>query len=370
MTVKFLDLQDLHCGIRDELDEAISRVVDSGRYILGPEVEAFETEFARYCSARHCVGVANGLDALHLILRALEIGRGDEVIVASNTFIATWLAVTMVGATPVPVEPDPETHNVDPDRVEAAITRRTRVILPTHLYGQPADLDPLLHLTRQHGLKLVEDAAQAHGARYKGTRIGAHGDAVAWSFYPGKNLGALGDGGAVTTNDAALAERIRILGNYGSRVKYVNDVPGYNSRLDSLQAAVLSVKLSHLDEWNELRRSAATRYFDVLPRSAMTLPTTPNWAEAVWHLFVVRTPRRDALASYLSERAIETLVHYPKPPHLQQAYIDIGLNRGEFPIAEQLADEVLSLPMGPHLTNDEVDEVAAAVLSFEQETAT
>ena len=258
MTVPFLDLQAGYLELKEEIDAAVARVLQSGWYILGPEVSAFEEEFASYCGADHCIGVGNGLEALHLALLAMGIGPGHEVIVASNTFIATWLAVSMAGAVPVPVEPDPATHNLDPGRMEAAITERTKAILPTHLYGQPADLDPILDIARRHGLKVLEDAAQAHGARYKGKRVGGHGDAVAWSFYPGKNLGAFGDGGAVTTNDADLASRIRTLGNYGSREKYVNEVRGFNSRLDPLQAAVLSVKLRYLDEWNARRRAVAS----------------------------------------------------------------------------------------------------------------
>lgn len=365
MAVKFLDLKAAHAEILPEIDEAIARVISSGRFILGPEVEAFEAEFAAYCEADHCVGVGNGLEALHLVFHALGIGPGDEVIVASNTFIANWLAVSMVGAMPIPVEPDPATHNLDPERVAAAITPRTRAIMPTHLYGQPADLDPLLALAHQHGLKLVEDAAQAHGARYKGKRIGAHSNAVAWSFYPGKNLGALGDGGAVTTNDAALAERIRVLGNYGSRTKYVNEVQGYNSRLDPLHAAVLRVKLNHLDAWNARRSAMASRYLDRLAGSRLAPPRLPNWAEPVWHLFVVQSPQRDELAAHLASRRIETLVHYPIPPHLQKAYSYLGLERGALPIAEKLADQVLSLPMGPHLSEAEVEEVIESIAAFE-----
>jgi dTDP-4-amino-4,6-dideoxygalactose transaminase len=364
VTVPFLDLKAAHGELSDEIEGAVLRVVRSGQYILGPEVEAFESAFAAYCEASHCVGVGNGLDALHLILRGLGIGPGDEVIVASNTYIATWLAVTMVGATPVPVEPDPATHNLDPERVEPAITPRTRLLLPTHLYGQPADLDPLLDVARKRGLKLVEDAAQAHGARYKGKRIGAHGDAVAWSFYPGKNLGALGDGGAVTTDDGDLAQRVRILGNYGSRVKYVNEARGYNSRLDPIQAAVLSVKLKHLDEWNARRAASAERYTAQLSDTGLILPTVPNWAAPVWHQFIVRSCRRDALASALNAAGIQTLIHYPVPPHLQQAYADMGLPRGSLPIAEQLADEVLSLPMSPHLSPAQLDAVAEAIRRF------
>ncbi|MBA3511525.1 DegT/DnrJ/EryC1/StrS family aminotransferase [Sphingomonas sp.] len=364
MTIKFLDLEAAHEELSSEIDAALRRVVRSGQFIHGPEVESFETAFAAYCEARHCIGVGNGLDALHLILRALEIGPGDEVIVSSNTFIATWLAVTMVGAIPIPVEPDPDTHNIDPRRVANAITSRTKAILPTHLYGQPADLDPLLELAKHHGLRLVEDAAQAHGARYKERRIGGHGDAVAWSFYPGKNLGALGDGGAVTTDDPKIAERVRMLGNYGSRTKYVNPVRGYNSRLDPVHAAVLSVKLRHLDEWNARRVAVAGHYSRQLADSGLGLPVVPDWADPAWHLYVVRAPHRQALVDHLREAGVQTLIHYPIPPHLQAAYADLGLARGSLPIAEQLATEVLSLPIGPHMSAAEVDAVEAAVQAF------
>ncbi len=360
MNVPFLDLKPATEELHREIDAAVSRVVASGRYIGGEEVTRFEQAFADYCEAEHCVGVGNGLDALHLALRAMDVGPGDEVIVASNGFIATWLAVSMAGATPVPVEPDPATHTLDPARIEAAITPHTRVILPTHLYGQPADLDPMLAIARRHGLRLLEDAAQAHGARYKGRRVGAHGDAVIWSFYPSKNLGALGDGGAVTTNDAELARRIRELGNYGSAVRYVNEVRGVNSRLDPLQAAVLAAKLPYLDEWNERRRSIARRLLDGLTGTGLVLPNIPNWADPVWHLFVVQSERRDELAKQLAEEDIQTLIHYPIPPHRQNAYADMGLGEGSLPVAERLASQVLSLPIGPHMTDAEVDRVIEA----------
>ena len=283
------------------------------------------------------------------------------MIVASNTYIATWLAVSLVGATPVPVEPDARTHNLDPALVEAAITLRTKVVLPTHLYGQPADLDPLLDIARRHGLRLLEDGAQAHGARYRGRRLGSHGDAVAWSFYPGKNLGALGDGGAVTTNDPALADRVRVLGNYGSRQKYVNDVRGYNSRLDPLHAAVLRVKLAHLDGWNGRRTAIGDRYGDALAPTGLVLPFVPDWADPAWHLYVVQSPARDELQAKLAEQGVDTLIHYPIPPHRQQAYRDLDLAPGALPIAERLADAVLSLPIGPHLASDDVERVVEAV---------
>ena len=363
-SVPFLDLQAPHLELRAELDAAIDRVLNSGWYILGPEVEAFEQEFAAYCETAHCVGVANGLDALHLALRALGVDSGDEVIVPSNTYIATWLAVSQCGATPVPVEPDERTYNIDPSRIEAAITPRTKAILPVHLYGQPADLDPILDLARQGGLKVLEDAAQAHGARYKGQRIGGHGDAVAWSFYPGKNLGALGDGGAVTTNDPEVAERLRVLRNYGSSVKYVNEVQGFNSRLDPLQAAILRVKLRHLDDWNARRRRIAAAYLDGLAGTDLTLPQVPDWAEPVWHLFVVRHPRRDALQQRLTEAGIGVLIHYPIPPHRQDAYSGLGFSPEAFPLASRMANEVLSLPIGPQCSMDQVTKVMARIRSM------
>ena len=357
MQIPFLDVGAAYKELKPEIDAAIARVLDSGWYILGPEVEAFEAEYAAYCEAEHAIGVANGLDALHLALLAMGVGPGDEVIVPSNTYIATWLAVSQCGATPVPVEPVEATYNIDPARIEAAITPATRVILPVHLYGQPADLDPILAIARKHGLRVLEDAAQAHGARYKGRRIGAHGDAVAWSFYPGKNLGALGDGGAVTTNDPELADRIRVLRNYGSRVKYVNEVKGFNSRLDPIQAAVLRVKLRVLDEWNARRRGIAQRYLEGLAGSGLVLPQVPEWAEPVWHLFVVRHPERDALVKRLNEAGVGTLIHYPVPPHLQAAYAEMGFGVGAFPVAERMAGEVVSLPMGGQMAAEGVEVI-------------
>lgn len=360
MNIPFLDLKAPYLELKQELDEAIARVVSSGWFIGGPEVDQFEAEYATYCGANHAVGVANGLDALHLALRAMDVGQGDEVIVPSNTYIATWLAVSQCGATPVPVEPDARTYNIDPAHIEAAITPRTKVILPVHLYGQPADMDPILTIARRHGLRVLEDGAQAHGARYKGHRLGAHGDAVAWSFYPGKNLGAMGDGGAVTTNDAQLADRIRVLRNYGSRVKYVNEVQGYNSRLDPLQAAILRVKLMHLDAWNARRSAIAARYQQGLTGCGLTLPHTPDWAEPVWHLYVVQLPRRDALQKSLTEVDVGTLIHYPIPPHLQAAFANLGLGKGAFPITERIHNEVLSLPISPSMTLEQAGQVIVA----------
>ena len=334
----------------------------SGWYLLGRNSRPSRSEFAAYCEAEHCVGVANGLDALHLILRAMEIGPGDEVIVPSHTFIATWLAVSQTGARPVPVEPDPATCNLDPGKIESAITPRTRAVMPVHLYGQPADMDPIIDVARRHGLKVIEDNAQAQGARCRGRRTGGLADAAGTSFYPGKNLGAYGDGGAVTTNDSDLAKRVRTLGNYGSRQKYDHEVQGSNSRLDELQAALLRPKLARLDDWNARRRAIAGLYLDRLADApGLGLPFTAGWADPVWHLFVVRHPRRDALAQRLSDAGIGTLIHYPVPPHLSGAYKEAGMSRGALPIAESIAATALSLPMGPHLSRAQALAVADAV---------
>ena len=358
MKVPFLDFAAPYEELKAELDEAYFRFMRSAWYVLGKEVEAFEQEFAGYCGAKHCVGVGNGLEALHLILRAYGIGKGDEVIVPSNTYIATWLAVSHADAAPVPVEPDSKTFNLDPDRIEAAITPRTKAIMPVHLYGQPADMDPILKIAHKHGLKVIEDNAQAQGARYKGRRTGSLGDAAGNSFYPGKNLGAFGDAGAVTTNDDALAEKVRVLRNYGSKKKYYNDVKGYNSRLDELQAAFLRVKLNKMDEWNGRRRVVAENYLTGLRGIAdLIFPFVPAWAEPVWHLFVIRHPKRDLLQQKLTNADIGTLIHYPVPPHLSGAYADAKWARGNFPIAEELSDTVLSLPMGPHLAKEHADYV-------------
>ena len=369
MKIPFLDLGVAYREIQSELESAVLASLRSGRYIGGQEVGAFEQEFAAYAGALHCVGVANGLDALRLALLAMGIGAGDEVIVPSNTYIATWLAVSQCGAVPVPVEPMEATYNLDPSRIEAAITVRTKVILPVHLYGQPADLDPLLTLARQYGLRVLEDAAQAHGARYKGKRIGGHGDVVAWSFYPGKNLGALGDAGAITTNNAEIADRIRVLRNYGSRVKYVNEAQGYNSRLDPVQAAALRVKLKFLDTWNARRIRIAARYTAALCDTGLILPSVPAWAEPVWHLYVVQHPQRDWLQKALFQAGIGTLIHYPIPPHLQQAYATAGFALGRFPIAEHMASRLLSLPMGPQLQDKDVIEVITALQNTAQKPA-
>jgi dTDP-4-amino-4,6-dideoxygalactose transaminase len=359
--VPFLDLRAAYEELRSKIDATVARSLASGWYIGGTEVDQFEQAFAAYCEAQHCVGVANGLDALHLALRALGIGAGDEVIVASNSFVATLLAVTMTGAEPVLVEPDAATFNLDPDRIADAVTERTKALLPTHLYGQPADLDAIHAVARAHGLRVIEDAAQAHGARYKGQRIGSHSDVVCWSFYPTKNLGALGDAGAVTTNDPEIARRVRMFGNYGWSTRYVSEVQGVNSRLDPLQAAVLATKLHHLDDWNARRRDVAEFYNRELRNLRIRLPEVPDWAEPVWYVYAVQSPDRDRLRSELADAGIETLVHYPVPPHLQPAYSGLGHSQGDFPIAEGLARSVLSLPIGPHLRLNDAEKVTAAL---------
>jgi dTDP-4-amino-4,6-dideoxygalactose transaminase len=365
--IPFLELKPTYDELKTEFDAAYHRVMDSGWYLLGKEIEAFESEFAEYCEAKYCIGVANGLDALHLLVRAYGIGAGDEVIVPSNTFIATWLAVSYAGATPVPVEPDPETHNIDVSRIEAAITSRTKAIMPVHLYGQPADMDAIQEIASRHGLKVIEDSAQAQGARYKGRRTGSLGDAAGHSFYPGKNLGAFADAGAITTNDPELADRVRTLRNYGSKQKYHYETQGINSRMEELQAAFLRVKLRHLEEWNTRRTKIAEQYLFQLSafNSQLSLPSIPPWASPVWHLFVIRHPQRDLLQQHLTDQGIQTIIHYPIPPHLSGAYsASCLLSPVSFPIAEQLANEILSLPIGPHQSQNAVSIVVDAIKSL------
>lgn len=364
MQVPFLDLSRLHAPIRKQLDEAYHRVMDSGWFIMGPELEAFEAEFAAYSNVKHCVGVGNGLDALHLLLRSYGIGSGDEVIVPSNTFIATWLAVSQCGATPVPVEPDVSTHNINPELIGAAITPRTKAIMPVHLYGQPADMDPINLIAEQHGLVVIEDAAQAQGAYYKGRRVGSLGHAAGTSFYPGKNLGALGDGGAVLTNDDVVAERVRRLRNYGSSVKYQHDLAGYNTRLDEMQAAFLREKLKVLDAWNANRQEIANSYASLLADARCITPAIPEYAVPVWHLYVIRSQQRDRLKVHLEQHGVATVIHYPTPPHRQACYPEYSLK--SLPIADLLAGEVLSLPMSPDMSESEINQVSTALLSFHE----
>ena len=356
MNIPFLELKPTYIELKTELDEAYHRVLDSGWYLLGRELEAFESDFAQYCGVRHCLGVGNGLDALSLILRGYDIGPGDEVIVPSHTFIATWLGVTLAGAAPIPVEVNPRTYNLDPARVEAAITPHQGDLACASLRPD-GDMDPILAIARRHGLKVVEDAAQAHGARYKGRLAGALGDAAAFSFYPGKNLGAFSDAGAVTTNDPQLAERLARLRNYGSKIKYQHEEVGLNSRMDELQAAFLRVKLRHLDEWNARRSEIAHAYLSHLSDSPFCLPLVPSWATPVWHLFVIRHPQRDVLQQKLAAAGIGTLIHYPVPPHLSRAYAATQPQLGALPVCESLAETVLSLPIGPHLTSLQIDTV-------------
>jgi len=324
---------------------------------MGAELEAFESEFAAYCGAGYCVGTGNGLEALHLILRAYGIGPGDEVIVPANTYIATWLAVSQCGARPVAVEPLESTYNIDPARIEAAITARTKAIMPVHLYGQTAAMDEVNAIATRYELKVIEDGAQGHGALFKGRRAGSLGDAAGFSFYPGKNLGAFGDGGAVVTSDGDLAEKIKALRNYGSRVKYHNQVKGYNSRLDEMQAAFLRVKLGKLDDWNERRRSLAERYLQYLDPDYYNLPVVPEWAEPVWHIFAVRSTRRDVVLQHLADRGIGAMIHYPVPPHLQPAYAELKIDPGAYPISEMIHRQVFSLPLWPQMSLAQQDYV-------------
>ena len=350
MKIPFLDLKMAYLELKDELDAAYQRTMTSGWYVLGKEVDSFENEFASFCQCKYCMGVANGLDALHLILRACSIGPGDEVIVPSNTYIATWLAVSYSGAVPVPVEPDMRTYNIDPDKIEASITKNTKAIIAVHLYGQTADMEKINNIAKKYKLKVIEDAAQSQGAIYKGRRSGTLSDAGAFSFYPGKNLGAFGDAGAVVTNDQSLARKIKSLRNYGSEKKYYNETKGFNSRLDEIQAAFLREKLKVLDEWNKRREAVADVYFQELQDvKKLILPHVPAWSRPVWHQFVIRTRHRDLLQETLRREGIETLIHYPIPPHLSDAYSDLPVEKNGLPISEQLADSVLSLPIGPHL---------------------
>lgn len=365
MKVPILDLKPAYEELRTELDAAYHRVMESGWVLLGKELEAFESEYAASIGVKHCIGVANGLEAMQLVLMAREIGPGDEIIVPSHGYIATYLAVTHSGATPVPCEPDPLTYNLDPQRIEALITPRTKAILPIHLYGQTADMAAINAIAARHGLFVLEDAAQSHGARCHGKEAGALGHAAGVSFYPSKNLGALADAGAVTTNDDALADRVRHLRNYGSRVRYHHEYAGMNSRLSELQAAFLRAKLPRLAEWNARRVALAAIYLKRLRGLGdLVLPQVPAWSEPVWHLFVVRSQRRDALQKHLAAQGVGTQVHYPIPPHLSGAYAKSGWKRGDFPLAERYADEVLSLPIGPHIGAAQVDFVCDAIGGF------
>lgn len=365
MNIPFVSFVPMHNEIREELDRAYASVMDSNYFIQGTECAKFEEEFAEYIGSKYCIGVANGLDAIYLILRAMGIGSGDEVIVPSNTYIATALAVSYAGAVPVFVEPEIETYNIDVTRIEEKITDRTKAIIPVHLQGRAADMDAVNAIAKKYGLKVIEDAAQAHGAKYKGTKIGTLSDAAAFSFYPGKNLGALGDGGCVTTNDKELADKIRAIGNYGSTEKYHHMYMGCNSRLDEMQAAFLRVKLTQLDKWNKARQEIAARYLAEIKNPLISLPLEVSADyEHVYHVFVVRCEKRDELEAYLKEKGIGTVKHYPIPMHLQPAYKELNIANGELPIAEEISITVLSLPMYYGMTDAEVSYVIDTINSF------
>ena len=365
MTVPFLSFEPAHKKIKSEMLAAFEEFFDGNWYVLGKRVQQFEHEYALFNEVSNCVGISNGLDALHIALKALGIKAGDEVIVPSNTYIATLLAVTYVGATPVLVEPDVHTYNINPEKIEAAITSKTKAIMPVHLYGQACEMEAIMAIAEKHGLKVIEDNAQAQGASYKGKLTGSWGHINGTSFYPGKNLGALGDAGAITTNDSSLAQAAAVLRNYGSEKKYHNDVVGYNMRLDECQAAFLSVKLKYLPEWTRQRQAIAQWYNEALEGIGdLILPVVADGATHVYHLYVVRTRQRDGLQQHLQKNGIGTLIHYPIPPHLQGAYKDLGFKKGDLPIAEELADTCLSLPMWPGITAADVAYVAQHLMEF------
>ena len=365
MKVEFCSFKPMHDEIRENLDSAYKRVMDSNYFIQGKECELFEKEFAEYCNAKYCIGVATGLDAIYLILKALNIGAGDEVIVPSNTFIATALAVSYVGAKPVFVEPEIENYNIDVSKIEEKINDKTKAIIAVHLQGRSADMDAINAIAKKYNLKVIEDAAQAHGAKYKGKKIGTLSDAAAFSFYPGKNLGALGDGGCVVTNDKDIASKVKALGNYGSDYKYHHIYKGTNSRLDELQSAFLREKLPHLDKWNEYRRSVAEKYINKITNPLIKLPVRTNDEyEHIYHVFVIRCDKRDELEKYLKDNEIFTVKHYPTPMHLQEAYSDLGLKEGDLPIAEEISKTVLSLPMFYGMTDEEIDYVVEKLNAF------
>ncbi len=359
--IPFVDLQAQYRSIAAEVHSAIEPVMANARFILGEEVRLFEQEFATYCQVKHCVSAANGTDALHLILRAFDIGPGDEVITQTNTFIATALAISYAGATPVFVDCDPVTYQLDVKQLEAAVTPRTKAIMPVHLYGQPADMDAVMAVAKKHGLRVVEDACQAHGATYKGRPVGAIGDAAAFSFYPGKNLGAYGDGGGITTNDDTLAARFRALRDYGQSVKYHHDFKGFNSRLDTVQAAILRVKLKRLADWNNSRCLAAAAYSTALKAIGVEPPREVSYGKSVWHLYVIQVADRAKVMQRLADAGVASGIHYPVPVHMQKAYSELHYRRGSFPTAEAGADRILSLPMYPELTNEQVGEVVSAL---------
>ncbi len=362
--VPFVELKSQFRSIETELRAAIDGVLESSWFIMGKQLEAFEEEFAQYLGTRHAVGVGSGTEAIHLALRALGVQQGDEVITAANTCVPTVCGISATGATAGLSDVDPKTLTLDTGSFETVATERTKAVVPVHLYGHPCDMDPILEVARRHGIAVVEDCAQAHGAEYRGKRCGTLGDAAAFSFYPSKNLGAYGDGGAVVTDDEALAQEVRMLRNYGEEKRYHHGTKGFNSRLDEMQAAILRVKLKHLDAWNDARRECAMAYGERLAGLPVTLPHEAEWARHNYHLFVVRSPERDELMAHLKERGIGCLIHYPIPVHLQGAYEDLGLGRGTFPVAEKACDEVLSLPIYPELSIEAIDQVAEAMRAW------
>lgn len=364
MNIPFVDLVTQYHSISGEIQEAMIKVVEKGDFILGKELELFEKEFAEYCETKYAVGLDNGTSALELALRTYGIGDGDEVITSANTFIATASAIAFTGARPVLIDIDPKTYNMDPDLIESAITSNTKAIMPVHLYGQPVDMDKVMDIANKHNLIVIEDACQAHGARYKGKRTGSIGHASAFSFYPGKNLGAYGDGGALVSNDEELVEKIKMLRNYGQKEKYNHLFLAYNRRLDNIQAAILRVKLKRLDAWNESRRNAAKLYNKLLIGSTPLIPYCADYAEHIYHLYVIRTTNRDELQSWLKSKGISTGIHYPIPIHLQKAYEYLGLKKGSLPITEQYSNEFLSLPMFPEITNEQVEYIVECIKSF------
>jgi len=375
LTLPLVDLKRQYASIQQEMDEKISGVLKSTAFILGPEVREFEKDFSAFCGTEHAVGVSSGTEALSLALLALSVGRDDEVVTTPNTFIATAGAISHVGAQPVLVDVDPESYNIDASLVEGAITKRTKAIIPVHLYGQPSEMEAILQVAKRHNIKVIEDACQAHGAEYRGRRVGSFGDIAAFSFYPGKNLGAYGDGGAVVTDKGELAERIRLLRDHGSPKKYYHEIIGYNSRLDEIQAAVLRVKLRYLNEWNEKRRGNARVYNeylkDLVNKGSVVTPKEMSWAKHVYHLYVIQVEDniRDKLIEHLNARGIGAQIHYPIPIHLQKAYKHLGYNRGSFPVAEKLAKRIISLPMFPELERQEIEYVAQEVSTFFKQKA-
>jgi dTDP-4-amino-4,6-dideoxygalactose transaminase len=363
--IPLIDLKSTYLELEQEIDSVSKRILSSGWYILGDEVEKFEDEFASYIGTKYCISVGNGLEALHLLLRAYDIGVDDEVIVPANTYIATWLAISYAGAKIIPIEPCNDTMNINPDKIEGVITKKTRAILPVHLYGLPAEMDPINEIARKYGLVVIEDAAQAHGALHHKTKAGNLGNAAGFSFYPTKNLGAFGDAGAVTTNDPLIAEKVKLLRNYGSPKKYINDLKGFNSRLDTLQAAFLRIKLTKLDEWNHRRERIAQLYLSELSKAPnLILPYVPDNLKHIWHIFAIRHPQRNQLQNYLTSKGINTLIHYPVPPHLSGAYAELGWTTGSFPISEEMSDTVLSLPISPHLPIDDAYFITKEILQF------